>query len=154
MLVKIIHNGSRVLGAVGFNRLAGKIIIFKCKALILATGGAGQIFSATNNTADATGDGYSIAFDAGVELVDMEFFQFYPHMLTYPFKTLVSPILFKHGAKLLNSEGEQFMERYDPANVDLATRDIKARAIALEVMCGRGVKGGIRLDCQKLKRKN
>ena len=150
MLVEILHDGLRVLGAVGFNRLTGKIIVFKCRALILATGGAGQIFSATNNTADTTGDGYSIAFNAEVELVDMEFFQFYPHMLTYPFKTLVSPILFKHGAKLLNSERERFMKRYDPANVDLATRDIKARAMALEVMHGRGIKGGIRLDLSEI----
>jgi len=151
MITKIFHNGERVSGALGFNRLTGKITVFMSKAIILASGGAGQIFSMTNNTIDATGDGYSTAFNAGVELIDMEFFQFYPHMLIYPFKTLISPVVFARGAKLLNANGERFMEKYDPVNVDLATRDIEARAIALEVMHGRGIKGGVRLDLSEVK---
>ena len=150
MIIEILHDEAKVLGALGFNRLTGEIVVFVSKAVILATGGAGQIFFMTNNTADATGDGYSIAFNAGVELIDMEFFQFYPHMLIHPFRTIVSPVLFKHGAKLLNANGEQFMKRYDPVNADLATRDVKARAIALEVMHGRGIKGGVHLDLSEL----
>ncbi|MEM3703578.1 MAG: FAD-binding protein [Candidatus Bathyarchaeia archaeon] len=150
MIVAITQEEGYATGAVGFNRISGEIISFASKAVILATGGAGQLFSMTNNVTDATGDGYSMAFNAGADLLDMEFFQFYPQMLIYPFKTLVSPVLFKHGAKLFNVEGERFMQKYDPINLDAATRDIKSRGIALEVIHGKGVKGGVYLDLSEV----
>jgi fumarate reductase (CoM/CoB) subunit A len=150
MIIAITQEEGSATGAIGFNRVSGEIVSFISKAVILATGGAGQLFSMTNNVADATGDGYGIAFNAGAELIDMEFFQFYPQMLIHPFRTLVSPVLFKHGAKLFNAERERFMTKYDPVNIDAATRDIKSRAIALEITSGKGIKDGVYLDLSEV----
>jgi len=154
MTVAITQKEGTASGAIGFDRISGEMIAFEAKALVLATGGAGQVFSMTNNAADMTGDGYSIAFNAGAELIDMEFFQFYPQMLIHPFWVTVSPILFKHGARLFNAKRERFMRRYDPTNLDAATRDIKSRAIRLEVMEGRGVKGGVYLDLSEVNKED
>lgn len=151
MMVATTQKEGTVTGAIGLDRISGEIIAFNAKSTVLATGGGGQVFSMTNNTADVTGDGYSIAFDVGAELIDMEFFQFYPQMLIYPFWAIVSPVLFTRGARLFNAEGERFMRKYDPINLDATTRDIKSRAIAIEVMEGRGVKGGVYLNLSEVK---
>jgi L-aspartate oxidase len=103
------------------------------RAVLLASGGAGQVYSDTTNPAVATGDGISVAFSAGVELSDMEFYQFHPTALSLPGvpRFLMSEALRGEGAYLINDRGERFMERYHPL-LELAPRDVVARAITRE----------------------
>lgn len=103
------------------------------KAVLLASGGAGQVYSDTTNPAVATGDGISVAIEAGVELADMEFYQFHPTALSLPGvpRFLMSEALRGEGAYLVNDKGERFMERYHPL-LELAPRDVVARAITRE----------------------
>ncbi len=103
------------------------------KAVLLASGGAGQVYSDTTNPAVATGDGISVAMEAGVELSDMEFYQFHPTALSLPGvpRFLMSEALRGEGAYLVNDKGERFMERYHPL-LELAPRDVVARAITRE----------------------
>lgn len=108
---------------------------YRCRALILATGGAGQLFRVSTNPAVATGDGVALAYRCGGEIMDMEFFQFHPTALrlagVHPF--LISEAVRGEGAVLRNAQGESFMARYHPAQ-ELAPRDIVARAIQLEML--------------------
>ena len=103
------------------------------KAVLLASGGAGQVYSDTTNPAVATGDGISVAMETGVELSDMEFYQFHPTALSLPGvpRFLMSEALRGEGAYLVNDRGERFMERYHPL-LELAPRDVVARAITRE----------------------
>jgi L-aspartate oxidase len=103
------------------------------KAVLLASGGAGQVYSDTTNPGVATGDGISVAMEAGVELSDMEFYQFHPTALSLPGvpRFLMSEALRGEGAYLVNEKGERFMERYHPL-LELAPRDVVARAITRE----------------------
>jgi L-aspartate oxidase len=103
------------------------------KAVLLASGGAGQVYSDTTNPSVATGDGISVVFEAGVELADMEFYQFHPTALSLPGvpRFLMSEALRGEGAYLVNDKGERFMERYHPL-LELAPRDVVARAITRE----------------------
>ena len=102
-------------------------------ALLIAAGGAGQVYSDTTNPAVATGDGIALAAEAGAELADMEFYQFHPTAFSFPGapRFLISEALRGGGAWLLNCRGERFMERYHP-RLELAPRDVVARAIAAE----------------------
>ena len=106
------------------------------RAVLIAAGGAGQVYSDTTNPAVATGDGIAIAAEAGSEMADMEFYQFHPTALSIPGvpRFLISEALRGEGAILLNERGERFMQRYHPL-LELAPRDVVARAIARE---GRG----------------
>jgi len=103
------------------------------RAVLVAAGGAGQVYSDTTNPAVATGDGIALAAEAGAELADMEFFQFHPTALSLPGvpRFLLSEALRGEGAYLRNDRGERFMERYHPL-LELAPRDVVARAIARE----------------------
>jgi L-aspartate oxidase len=103
------------------------------RAVLIAAGGAGQVYSDTTNPAVATGDGIALAALAGAELADMEFFQFHPTALSLPGvpRFLLSEALRGEGAYLRNDRGERFMERYHPL-LELAPRDVVARAIARE----------------------
>ena len=105
------------------------------RAVLIATGGAGQVYSDTTNPAVATGDGIALAAQAGAELADMEFYQFHPTALALPGvpRFLISEALRGEGAYLRNDRGERFMERYHPL-LELAPRDVVARAIAREGM--------------------
>ena len=105
----------------------------RARGTLLATGGAGQVFSDTTNPPEATGDGVAIAYRAGAAVADMEFVQFHPTALKMPGQPrfLLSEALRGEGARLVNAEGEAFMERYDPAG-DLAPRDRVARGIVRE----------------------
>jgi L-aspartate oxidase len=105
------------------------------RAVLIAAGGAGQVYSDTTNPAVATGDGIALAAQAGAELADMEFYQFHPTALSLPGvpRFLLSEALRGEGAYLRNDRGERFMERYHPL-LELAPRDVVARAIAREGM--------------------
>jgi L-aspartate oxidase len=114
------------------------------RAVLIAAGGAGQVYSDTTNPAVATGDGIALAAQAGAELADMEFYQFHPTALSLPGvpRFLISEALRGEGAYLRNDLGERFMERYHPL-LELAPRDVVARAIAREGMSGDSA-GGVR----------
>ena len=105
------------------------------RAVLIAAGGAGQVYSDTTNPAVATGDGIALAAEPGAELADMEFYQFHPTALSLPGapRFLLSEALRGEGAYLRNDRGERFMERYHPL-LELAPRDVVARAIAREGM--------------------
>jgi L-aspartate oxidase len=105
------------------------------RSVLIAAGGAGQVYSETTNPAVATGDGIALAAQAGADLADMEFYQFHPTALSLPGvpRFLISEALRGEGAYLRNDKGERFMERYHPL-LELAPRDVVARAIAREGM--------------------
>src|SRR6266700_1227145 len=117
----------------------GKSWRVSARALLIAAGGAGQVYSDTTNPAVATGDGIALAADAGAELADMELYQFHPTALFLPAapRFLLSEALRGEGAYLRNHRGERFMERYHPA-LELAPRDVVARAVARESMSESG----------------
>ncbi|AEG16598.1 L-aspartate oxidase [Desulfofundulus kuznetsovii DSM 6115] len=141
-----VYDGQACGAYVLDSRGSGSLIGVNAKAVVLAAGGGGRLFSHSNNTNDITGDAYAMALRAGAELRDMEFVQFYPTMGVKPVKVTISNSLFGHGAVLRNCSGERFMDRYDPRG-DMATRDAMARAIFWEVARGNGVDGGVYLDC-------
>lgn len=131
-VVQILVEDNRSVGA-GFLQDDGALASAGAPSVLLATGGAGQVFRETTNPAVATGDGVAMAFTAGARVADLEFVQFHPTALNVPGhpRFLLSEALRGEGARLLNSAGEPFMERYDPAG-DLAPRDRVARAIVRE----------------------
>jgi len=117
---------------------------------VMATGGIGKAWRITSNSWEYTGDGMALAYDAGAELIDMEFVQFHPTGMVWPPGVqgiLVTEAVRGEGGILRNKEGERFMERYDPEKMELSTRDVVARAIYTEVREGRGTEhGGAYLD--------
>ncbi|PZF80032.1 succinate dehydrogenase flavoprotein subunit [Jiangella anatolica] len=127
----------RTAGVVAYELATGEIHVFRAKAVVFATGGAGKVYKTTSNAHTLTGDGMAIAFRRGLPLEDMEFFQFHPTGLA-GLGILLSEAARGEGAILRNSEGERFMERYAPTLKDLAPRDVVARAMANEVREGRG----------------
>lgn len=145
---------NKVIGAVGYDIANNNIIYFKSKVVILATGGAGQLFPVTSNTSQKNGDGFAIAYNAGANLIDMEEIQFHPTGMVYPESKkgiLVTEAVRGEGGILLNRDNERFMEKYDPEKKELATRDVVARSIYQEIIEGRGTeKGGVYLDISHL----
>lgn len=124
----------KVTGIKAIDCRTGTVENFNCKNLILATGGAGQLFRYNTNSNIATGDGISLAFNAGAEIVDMEFFQFHPTALRMPGAPpfLISEAVRGEGGILRNADGFQFMNSYHE-KADLAPRDIVARSILAEM---------------------
>jgi len=122
------------------------------RAVLIAAGGAGQVFSDTTNPAVATGDGIALAAEAGAELADMEFYQFHPTALFLPGapRFLLSEALRGEGAYLRNDRGERFMERYHPA-FELAPRDVVARAVVREGMSQGSEEGAVYLDMRHVR---
>jgi len=149
-VTKLIQDGRRVVGAFAYRRENGRFLVFRAKAVVLATGGIGKAFLITSNSWEYTGDGHALAYDAGAELIDMEFVQFHPTGMVWPpgvMGILVTEAVRGEGGILRNSKGERFMERYDPKRMELSTRDMVARAIYTEVKEGRGSPhGGAFLD--------
>ena len=121
--------------------------IVSARAVLVASGGAGQVYSDTTNPPVATGDGLALALEAGAELADMEFYQFHPTAFSFPGapRFLVSEALRGEGAYLRNDRGERFMERYHPL-LELAPRDVVARAITREGMGDHGETRPVFLD--------
>ena len=150
-----IRNGSwgeeRCVGCTALNIADGSLHGFTCHFLLLATGGFGQLFDRSTNALINTGDGASLAFRTGVPLEDMEFVQFHPTTL-YGTNILITEGARGEGGYLLNNRYERFMERYAPASMELAPRDIVARAIQQEIEEGRGFEGSyVLLDLRHLK---
>ncbi|MBC8519988.1 MAG: succinate dehydrogenase flavoprotein subunit [Gammaproteobacteria bacterium] len=130
-------DGGRVVGVLVLEIATGEPLLLDAKTVLLATGGAGQIFKTTTNAMINTGDGMAMVLRAGIPLQDMEFFQFHPTGIAGK-GMLLSEGARGEGGYLINGDGERFMERYAPSAKDLASRDVVSRAIFLEVEAGRG----------------
>ena len=179
-IVSLLKDGDRVVGAFGYDRERGRFRLFKCKAVVLATGGVGRAYSITSNSWEYTADGQSLAYAAGAELQDMEFIQFHPTGMVWPPSVkgiLVTEGVRGEGGVLRNNEGRRFMfddipENYRSQTADseeegwrytqgdktarrppeLLTRDHVARCIMREVRAGRGSPhGGVFLDISWIK---
>lgn len=146
-----IENG-RVCGAVGFHTVTGEVWLFEAGAVILASGGAGELYERSDNSNDLTADGYALALMAGAQLMDMEFVQTYPLGFLAPRQLRGVLACYPFLAHLYNSEGERFMHRYDP-RLELTTRNRLSQAIMLEVQAGRGSPlGGVYCDLTYLEK--
>ncbi|MCY4403262.1 MAG: fumarate reductase/succinate dehydrogenase flavoprotein subunit [Candidatus Poribacteria bacterium] len=181
-IVSLLKTGDRVSGAFGYEREKGRFKIFSAKSVVLATGGVGKAYKITSNSWEYTGDGHSLAYHAGAELIDMEFVQFHPTGMVWPPSVrgiLVTEGVRGEGGILTNSEGNRFMfddipELYVNQTADnpeegwiytqgdrdarrppeLLTRDHVARCIVREVKEGRGSPhGGVFLDIAWIKEK-
>lgn len=138
-----------ISGLTALEIATGEVYYIQTKAVILATGGAGNIYQSTTNALINTGDGLGMTLRAGLPLQDMEMWQFHPTGIAAA-GVLMTEGCRGEGGYLINKDGERFMERYAPQVKDLASRDVVARAIAIEVASGRGyqIKG---VGCVKLK---
>jgi succinate dehydrogenase / fumarate reductase flavoprotein subunit len=181
-IVRLLKDGNRISGAFGYTRERGRFILFKAKAIVLATGGIGKAYQITSNSWEYTGDGHALAYHAGADLIDMEFVQFHPTGMVWPPSVrgiLVTEGVRGEGGVLRNREGKRFMfadipENYRPQTADneeegwryvtgdknarrppeLLTRDHVARCIVREVKEGRGSPhGGVFLDISWIKEK-
>ena len=154
MITSLVTDGDEVIGATGLDLKDSSLIYFKAKSVILASGGAGQLYPVTSNTFQKNGDGFAIAYRAGANLVDMEQIQFHPTGMVAPESkkgVLVTEAVRAEGGKLLNTDGERFMEKYSPEKMELSTRDVVARSIYQEIIEGRGTEnGGVYLDISHL----
>jgi succinate dehydrogenase / fumarate reductase flavoprotein subunit len=116
-ITRLLLDGGRIAGAFGYWRDSGRFVLFRCKSVVLATGGVGKSFKVTSNSWEYTGDGQALAYDAGAELIDMEFVQFHPTGMVWPpgvMGILVTEGVRGEGGILRNSQGERFMWKYLP----------------------------------------
>lgn len=145
--VDLMVEDGRVAGATLLDGEGG-VRVVHARAVLLASGGAGQVYSDTTNPAVATGDGIAMAYRVGAEVSDMEFYQFHPTAFSQPGapRFLMSEALRGEGAYLVNAKGERFMQRYHPL-LELAPRDVVARAITRE-----GMDGPVYLDMRHVKK--
>jgi succinate dehydrogenase / fumarate reductase, flavoprotein subunit len=181
-VITLLKDGARVVGALGYDRERGRFRVFKAKSVVLATGGIGRAYKISSNSWEYTGDGHSLAYHAGADLMDMEFVQFHPTGMVFPPSVrgiLVTEGVRGEGGVLKNSEGRRFMfedipENYKDQTADtpeegwrytqgdktarrppeLLTRDHVARCIVREIKAGRGTpNGGVYLDIAWIKEK-
>src|SRR6201985_2026527 len=181
-IVTLLKDGERGAGAFGYDRERGRFKVFRAKAIVLATGGVGRAYKITSNSWEYTGDGQSLAYHAGAELIDMEYVQFHPTGMIWPpsvMGILVTEGVRGEGGVLLNNKGERFMFASIPENYrsqtadnpeegwrytqgdknsrrppELLTRDHVSRCIMEEVKNGRGSPhGGVFLDIAWIKEK-
>jgi succinate dehydrogenase / fumarate reductase, flavoprotein subunit len=149
-VTRLLTDDGRIAGAFGYWRENGRFIVFKAKSVVIATGGIGKAWPITSNSWEYSGDGMTLAYEAGAELMDMEFVQFHPTGMVWPPGVqglLVTEAVRGEGGILRNKLGERFMEKYDPKRMELSTRDVVARSIYTEVKEGRGTEhGGAYLD--------
>jgi succinate dehydrogenase / fumarate reductase flavoprotein subunit len=153
-LTTLLKSGDRVCGAFGYNRNTGAFVAFKAGAVVLASGGWGRMYRFTSNSWECAGDGAAMAYQAGADLLDMEFVQFHPTGMIWPPGArgiLVTEAVRGEGGLLFNAEGSRFMLDYDPVKKELSSRDVVARSIYKEVQAGRGTPhGGAYLDVRHL----
>jgi succinate dehydrogenase / fumarate reductase flavoprotein subunit len=133
----VLLEDGRCAGVVAYELATGELHVFHAKSVLFATGGYGRMFRVTSNAHALTGDGPAVVFRRGVQLEDMEMFQFHPTGL-YRLGILLSEAARGEGAIVRNKDGERFMERYAPTIMDLAPRDMVSRAIYQEIREGRG----------------
>ena len=146
---KLIEEDGRCQGVIAWDILNGGVKAIGAKTVILATGGAGRLYTGTTNAYACTGDGMALALRLGVPLKDMEMMQFHPTTLS-PTGVLITEGCRGEGAYLLNSEGERFLKDYAPNAMELASRDVISRAEQTEIDEGRGVDGNVLLDLRHL----
>tara|TARA_B100001971_G_C18263156_1_gene589079 strand:+ start:3888 stop:5579 length:1692 start_codon:yes stop_codon:yes gene_type:complete len=139
IVTSLIINENTCSGIIAINLVNGDLVTFKSKAVILATGGYGRVYNNSTNALINTGDGMALAYRHNIPLKDMEFVQFHPTTL-YGSNILISEACRGEGGILFNNEGKRFMENYAPELMELAPRDIVARAIETEINEGRGFK--------------
>jgi succinate dehydrogenase / fumarate reductase flavoprotein subunit len=146
---KLVVDDDRCQGVICWDLLNGGIKALGAKTVILATGGAGRLYTGTTNAYACTGDGMTMALRVGVALEDMEMMQFHPTTLA-PTGVLITEGCRGEGAYLVNSDGERFLKRYAPNAMELASRDVISRAEQMEIDAGRGVDGNVLLDMRHL----
>jgi succinate dehydrogenase / fumarate reductase flavoprotein subunit len=146
---KLVEDDGRCQGVIAWDILNGGLKAIGAKTVILATGGAGRLYTGTTNAYSCTGDGMAMALRLGVPLKDMEMMQFHPTTLS-PTGVLITEGCRGEGAYLLNSEGERFLKDYAPNAMELASRDVISRAEQTEIDQGRGVDGNVLLDLRHL----
>ena len=146
---KLVIDDDRCQGVIAWDLLNGGLKTIGAKTVVLATGGAGRLYTGTTNAYACTGDGMAMALQAGVPLKDMEMMQFHPTTLS-PTGVLITEGTRGEGAYLLNSEGERFLKNYAPNAMELASRDVISRAEQVEIDEGRGVNGNVLLDMRHL----
>jgi succinate dehydrogenase / fumarate reductase flavoprotein subunit len=146
---KLVINDDRCQGVICWDIVNGGLKTIGAKTIILATGGAGRLYTGTTNAYACTGDGMALALRAGMALEDMEMMQFHPTTLA-PTGVLITEGCRGEGAYLLNAEGERFLKRYAPNAMELASRDVISRAEQTEIDGGRGVNGNVLLDLRHL----
>jgi succinate dehydrogenase / fumarate reductase flavoprotein subunit len=146
---KLIEEDGRCQGVIAWDILNGGVKAIGAKTVILATGGAGRLYTGTTNAYACTGDGMTLALRLGVPLKDMEMMQFHPTTLS-PTGVLITEGCRGEGAYLLNGDGERFLTRYAPNAMELASRDVISRAEQTEIDEGRGVDGNVLLDLRHL----
>ena len=150
-VTKLIIEDGACRGVVAIDLKTGDIHTIKAKAVIVAAGGAGRVFEPSTNALICTGDGLSLAYRAGVPLMDMEMIQYHPTTLART-GILMSEAARGEGAYLLNATGERFMEKIAPDYMELASRDVVSRAEQTEIDEGRGIDGNVLLDLRHLGR--
>jgi succinate dehydrogenase / fumarate reductase flavoprotein subunit len=147
---RLLRNDAGIAGAFGYRRVDGTFVLFKARAVVIATGGWGRIYKVTSNSWESTGDGVAMAYEVGAELLDTEFVQFHPTGMVWPPGVkgiLVTEAVRGEGGYLYNNKHERFMLEYDPKKKELSSRDVVARSIYKEVLAGRGSEhGGAYLD--------
>ena len=150
-VTKLIIEDGACRGVVAIDLKTGEMHTIKAKAVIMAAGGAGRVFEPSTNALICTGDGLSLAYRAGVPLMDMEMIQYHPTTLART-GILMSEAARGEGGYLLNSSGERFMQKVAPEYMELASRDVVSRAEQTEIDEGRGVDGNVLLDLRHLGR--
>jgi len=147
----------KIKGAFGVDIEKKEFITFECKSLILAAGGYTRVYEVSSSRIfENYGEGIALAYEVGVDLVDMEMVQFHPTGMVWPEQavgTLATEAIRGEGGILLNSQGERFMKNYDPERMELGPRDVVARANYNEIISGRGTEhGGVWLDVTHLRK--
>ncbi|WP_146417481.1 L-aspartate oxidase [Haloarcula hispanica] len=154
MITRLLSDGDRVYGAAGYDMESGEFILFESDHVVLAAGGSSALYNRhSSRDEENNGDGPALALEAGASLMDMEFVQFHPTGMVGDRYgedwdgRLVTEAVRGEGGRLLNADGERFMEEYSPDQMELDARDVVARAIAQELREGRGTEnGGVYLD--------
>jgi succinate dehydrogenase / fumarate reductase flavoprotein subunit len=146
---RLVINDDRCQGVIAWDLINGGLKTIGAKTTILATGGAGRLYTGTTNAYACTGDGMAMALRVGIALKDMEMMQFHPTTLA-PTGILITEGCRGEGAYLINADGDRFLKRYAPNAMELASRDVISRAEQTEIDEGRGVDGNVLLDMRHL----